>query len=207
MKKGVMLAAGSVLGVTALGLLSVGLGGISAADSGTRATLRDPAGVKVGTVSFANNRGATEVRVELKVDPAKVATNAFHGMHIHANGDHSNGDGCVADATKEAATWFVSADGHWKADGQDHSGHHGDLMSVFVNADGTASTRYTISRVDRSALSGKALILHALADNFGNVPVGSAANQYTANSAEATTATKNTGNAGLRVACGVVGER
>ena len=196
-----------VLGVAALGLLSVGLGGVSAADAGTRATLRDPAGARVGTVSFANNRGATEVRVELRADPAKVATNAFHGMHIHANGDHANGDGCVADATKEAATWFVSADGHWKADGQDHSGHNGDLMSVFVNADGTASARYIISRVDRSAMAGKALILHALADNFGNVPVGSAANQYSANSAEAATATKNTGNAGARLACGVVGER
>ena len=207
MKKGVLLAGGSVLGVAALGLLSVGLGGVSAASSGTRVTLRDPAGSKVGTVSFANNHSATEVRVELKVDPAKVATNVFHGMHIHANGDHANGDGCVADATKEVATWFVSADGHWKADGQDHSGHDGDLMSVFVNADGTASARYIISRVDRSALAGKVLILHALADNFGNVPVGSAANQYTANGAEATTATKNTGNAGARLACGVVGER
>ena len=207
MKKGVLLAAGSVCGVAALGLLSVGLGGISAADAGTRATLRDPAGAKVGTVLFAAKRGVTEVRVELKVDTAKVATNAFHGMHIHANGDQTNGDGCVADPAKEAATWFVSADGHWKADGQDHSGHHGDLMSVFVNADGTASARYTISRVDRAALAGKALILHASADNFGNVPVGSAANQYTANSADATTATKNTGNAGARLACGVVGER
>ena len=207
MKKGVLLAGGSVLGVAALGLLSIGLGGVSAADAGTRATLRDPAGAGVGTVSFANNRGATEVRVELRADPAKVATHAYHGMHIHANGDYANGDGCVADATKEAATWFVSADGHWKADGQDHSGHHGDLMSVFVNADGTASARYIISRVDRSALAGKALILHALADNFGNIPVGSAANQYTANGVEATAATKNTGNGGARLACGVVGER
>ena len=48
------------------------------------------------------------------------------------------------------------------------------------------------------------VILHANPDNFGNVPTGSADNQYTANSEAATTATANTGNAGNRVACGVI---
>ena len=149
----------------------------------------------------------TEVRVQLAFEPAKIATDAFHGLHLHVNGDPSNGEGCVADPTKEPTTWFVSADGHWKADGQDHSSHTGDLLSVFVTRDGRADARFTTTRIDRAALVGKAVILHASPDNFGNVPVGSAPNQYAANSADATTLTKNTGNAGARLACGVVGDK
>jgi Cu/Zn superoxide dismutase len=46
--------------------------------------------------------------------------------------------------------------------------------------------------------------LHQGPDNYGNVPVGTAPNQYTANSAEATTLTQNTGNAGARIGCAVI---
>jgi Cu/Zn superoxide dismutase len=42
---------------------------------------------------------------------------------------------------------------------------------------------------------------------LGNVPLGTAANQYTPNSADATTATAKTGNAGDRIACGVISSR
>jgi Cu/Zn superoxide dismutase len=48
------------------------------------------------------------------------------------------------------------------------------------------------------------VILHAGRDNFNNVPKGAAADQYTANSAAAVTATDNTGNAGGRYGCGVL---
>jgi superoxide dismutase, Cu-Zn family len=135
----------------------------------------------------------------------QIAFSAFHGIHIHANSDPANGVGCLADPTKEPATWFVSADGHWKTTGQDHGSHLGDLPSMYVDENGTANGRFQISRLDTAELAGKALIVHAASDNFGNVPTGSVANQYTANSADATTLTKNTGNAGARVACGLLG--
>ena len=73
-----------------------------------------------------------------------------------------------------------------------------------MTSDGTAEAQFTTQRFRAADLAGRAVILHAGADNFGNVPVGPASNQYTANSTDATTATANTGNAGVRIACGVV---
>jgi len=48
------------------------------------------------------------------------------------------------------------------------------------------------------------VIVHALADNYNNVPRGSKPDQYTANSAAAITLTDDTGNAGDRIGCGVI---
>ena len=110
----------------------------------------------------------------------------------------------MADAAKPSNTWFVSAGGHLKADGQTHGGHTGDLQSLLVNADGSADSTFTTDRFLPGDLNGRAVVLHAGADNFGNVPVGAAADQYSANSPAAVTKTQNTGNAGDRVACGVV---
>ena len=53
-------------------------------------------------------------------------------------------------------------------------------------------------------LAGKAVIVHAGADNFGNIPLGAALDQYTANDPAAVAKTQNTGNAGDRIACGVI---
>lgn len=204
-----MWMAGGAVAVAALavagGISIVGIAGASGND--VTAVLRDAGGAKKGTVRFASREGLTEVRVVIDSLPEAIARNAFHGFHIHANADAANGEGCSADANATSNTWFVSADGHWKDTGQNHGAHNGDLPSVFVNTDGSAEARFTISRVDTAQLKGKAVIVHAGADNFGNVPTGAAANQYTPNSADATTATQNTGNAGDRVLCGIVGAR
>ena len=81
------------------------------------------------------------------------------------------------------------------------------MPSVFVNADGSVVTRFTISRIPLGDLDGKAVVLHAGADNFGNVPLGAAADQYKENAVDAVTKTQNTGNAGDRIACGVIAGR
>ena len=128
-----------------------------------------------------------------------AGADAFHGFHIHANNDPANGEGCLAEGK------FVSADGHFKQAGQIHGQHTGDLPSVYVNGDGSFEATYTLDKVNREELTGKAVIMHAGADNFGNVPVGAEPDKYTANSQAATDLTNATGNAGARVACGVIG--
>ena len=70
-------------------------------------------------------------------------------------------------------------------------------------SDGTARLSFTTDRIEPSMLRGRAVILHADPDNFGNVPVGPGPAQYTPG-AEALAATQGTGNAGARIACGVI---
>lgn len=195
----------AVLGIaTGATLVTAGIVTATVADAHTRsarAVLATADGARIGTVDFRTDDGRTEVRVRLAGAPG---LDAFHGFHVHANDASSNGDGCVADASAAPSTWFVSADGHFNPTGLTHSQHVGDMPVVYVNADGTVETRFTIDRINPSDLADRVVILHAGADNFGNVPVGTAATQYTANSADATGATSRTGNAGDRVACGVI---
>jgi Cu-Zn family superoxide dismutase len=194
----------AILGVTIASALTAGIVVANVADAHSRtatASLATADGVSVGTVEFKTDHHHTDVRVRLRGTPG---LDAFHGFHIHANDVATNGDGCIADPSAAPATWFVSADGHYNPTAQSHSHHAGDMPSVFVNGDGSVETRFQIDRINPSELNDKVVILHAGADNFGNVPVGGGSAQYTANSADATTATGKTGNAGDRIACGVI---
>lgn len=192
-----------------LGVVIVAATGLLAtrADANTpfaRATLRDAKGAVVGQVGFYQSHDHTTVKVQLTSN-AGVKAQQFHGFHVHTGADAASGtSGCVADPAQPSNTWFVSAGGHLKDDGQVHSGHDGDLQSLLVKANGTASSTFETDRFTPLDLSGRAIILHAGADNFGNVPTGTGPEQYTANSPAAVTRTQNTGNAGDRVACGVI---
>jgi superoxide dismutase, Cu-Zn family len=194
---------------TAIGAAALSIDGTASAHGVRhRTTLRDATGAALGKATFVTSHGHTEVTVLLYRQPPGTALDAFHGFHIHANNVADNGVGCVANA--DPALAFVSADAHWNnEDGvaTTHGNHIGDLPSLYVNADGSVKATFTIDRVQAGSLTNKALVLHAGPDNFGNVPVGDVAaapNAYTPNSAGATTATQNTGNAGNRIACGVI---
>lgn len=187
--------------------LVVGLVAANTADAhgrSARAILANAEGARIGSVEFRTDDGHTEVRVRLTGAPG---VDAFHGFHIHANDVPANGDGCVADPTTAPATWFVSADGHYNPTGAGHSHHVGDMPVVYVSADGSVETRFRIDRISPADLNGRVVVLHAGADNYANIPLGSLPTQYTANSADATAATAKTGNAGDRVACGVIASR
>jgi len=160
-------------------------------------------GSQAGTVTFTASPAGTEVDVQLKAVKS-VAAGRFHGIHVHANDDPANGEGCKADPAGVASTWFTAVDGHLKEGTATHTDHMGDLPSVLVLKDGSGSLRFTTDRFRPLDVVGKAVILHASADNFGNIPTGALADQYTANAAEATSKTAATGNAGDRMACGVI---
>jgi superoxide dismutase, Cu-Zn family len=171
------------------------------------AELKLASGEKVGTIRFENptNGDPTVLVADFAFPVGTIQPGTYHGMHIHANDVGGNGSGCVADATKPSNSWFVSADGHFKRDPNEvHGGHAGDLPSIFINRDRTAHVEFRLDRFVAGELFDRAVIFHADPDNYGNIPKGTAATQYQANSADAITATNNTGNAGDRVACGVI---
>ncbi|HSV37985.1 MAG TPA: superoxide dismutase family protein [Nocardioidaceae bacterium] len=200
LRAALLLAAASTGGYV---VISGAGAGASADVDHLSATLRDPAGHAVGIVRFDIDSEHLTVRATLKPS-AYVTTNAFHGLHIHANGDPTNGVGCVADRSAASSTWFVAVDGHLSVPGQTHGHHTGDLPSPLIEADGSARLVFTTDRIDPAALAGRAVVLHNGPDNFGNVPTGTLGDQYTANSGAATDKTSKTGNAGDRVACGLV---
>lgn len=194
----------ALLAIASGAALVTGLVITTTADAHTRSartTLATADGARIGTVEFKTTHGHTEVRVRLSGAPG---LDAFHGFHIHANDIATNGDGCIADPAATPTTWFVSADGHFNPTQQTHSHHVGDMPVVYVNADGSVETRFQIDAINPGDLNGKVVILHAGADNYANIPLGAGLTQYSANSDEATAATSKTGNAGDRIACGVI---
>ena len=105
-----------------------------------------------------------------------------HGFHIHEYGDLSQG--------------CESAGGHYNPDGVDHgdleNGHVGDLGNITANEDGVAEFTIKAERVDlvgERSVVGRAIVVHADVDDLGQV-----------GDAES----RKTGNAGDRLACGVI---
>lgn len=172
-----------------------------------KANLRLADGRFVGSAVFLGvNATVTRVRVHLDM-PRDRPMPGFHGFHVHANNDPANGNGCIADNSQPASTHFVSADGHLAEAGQTHGQHAGDLPPVLLTQKGHA---YSVSITDRLQVDdvlGKAVLLHADPDNLGNVPTGTEPTQYTPNDKAAALLTQSTGNAGARVACGVIRHR
>lgn len=198
-----------VVAALAVGALSVG-GTVAAAAVGQRATgdggrhvatVRLADGRAVGTVRLTPDRDGTRVSVVLRMpDDLAAAGDTFHGFHVHANADPANGTGCVADPAAAPSTWFVSADGHYSQPGATHGDHAGDLPVVYVQEDGESRATFVTDRFTPADVAGRAVIVHAQPDNYANVP----ASQYTPTSPAATDLTARTGNAGDRVACGVI---
>jgi superoxide dismutase, Cu-Zn family len=172
-----LIAAGAAIAVA-----QPGRGG---GDGGDRsATLRNAQGKRVGTVIFRQRgrRGPVSVTARVRGLPP-----GFHGFHIHAVGQ------CQAPT-------FLSAQGHLKVGTQLHPAHIGDLPVLLVNRGGTGRLSAVTDRFDLSQLrdaDGAAVIIHALPDNYANVPT-----RYAPQGPDTTT--YNTGDAGGRLACGPV---
>jgi Cu-Zn family superoxide dismutase len=105
----------------------------------------------------------------------------WHGFHIHSIGE------CIAPN-------FKSAGGHLNPDNKEHGyentkgSHLGDLPNVHVGKDGLLETDLLLKGISWESLQdkdGSAIVIHESKDDYTTNPAG---------------------NAGARIACGVIGK-
>lgn len=127
-----------------------------------------------GTVTFTETDAGIEIEAHVN-----GLTPGAHGFHVHERGDCSAPDG-------------TSAGGHFAPSGQPHgapgpASHAGDYGNIEADESGHGMLLTTANWItfDRgpNAVAGRAVIVHAGADDLTTQP---------------------TGNAGGRVACGVI---
>lgn len=128
-----------------------------------------------GTATFIEAKGGVEITVNLEgLAPGE------HGWHVHAKGD------CSAPDASSAGDHFNPENRkHGAPDAAEH--HAGDFGNLTAGKDGKATATIRIEEVTLgdgpSSLVGKALIVHAKRDDLETQP---------------------SGDAGARVACGVI---
>jgi len=128
-----------------------------------------------GIVTFTKVEGGVKVVADLQ-----GLTKGKHGFHIHECGDCSSSDG-------------ASAGGHFNPMAKSHGApmdamrHEGDMGNIEADENGKAHMEYTdknISFEGAASIIGRSVIVHKDEDDLKTQP---------------------TGNAGARVACGVIG--
>lgn len=144
----------------------------------TTATLNNPNGQSVGTVSFSQTGFTNPVAVTITVTGLPAGP---HGVHVHDVGKCDPPD-------------FMSAGGHFNPTAAMHgdpagtSHHTGDLGNLQVGTDGAGtlsamSTQMSLDSANAGYVVGHAFIVHANPDDLTTQP---------------------TGNAGARLACGLI---
>uniref|UniRef100_G9M4K5 Superoxide dismutase [Cu-Zn] n=1 Tax=Pogonatum inflexum TaxID=185755 RepID=G9M4K5_9BRYO len=136
-----------------------------------------------GVISFCQDSdGPTTVEGEIKgLNPGK------HGFHIHALGDTTNG--------------CMSTGPHFNPKNLEHGApedeirHAGDLGNVIAGDDGVAKVSLkdcNIPLTGCDSIIGRAVVVHGDPDDLGK---------------GGHELSKSTGNAGARIACGIIGLR
>jgi superoxide dismutase, Cu-Zn family len=163
--------------------------------------LKAPDGASVATAKFEFDNGFATVTVQT-TGLGQLAP-GFHGLHIQKVGK------CEANSVAPAGgapADFLSAGGHYQAPGHTGDPESGDLTSLQVRKDGAAllvTTSDAFTKDDLLGGQGTAIIIHAGSDNFANIPP----DRYTQvnGTPGPDQTTMSTGDAGKRVACGVIG--
>jgi superoxide dismutase, Cu-Zn family len=147
----------------------------------------EPALASAGLKPTTGNKTVGEVTFEQVGDKVRVTAQVIglkpdqeHGFHIHEVGDCSSGDG-------------MSAKGHFNPLGKPHgptkSGerHAGDMPNLKADKSGRAKLAVDLDVITvtpgSTSIIGRGVIVHAQPDDYTSQPVG---------------------NAGARMACGVI---
>lgn len=141
------------------------------------ASLTPMQGQEVRGLVLFREMDADHVMVQARV--SGLQPHSVHGFHVHELGTCASPDG-------------QSAGGHFNPDRtvhgpQDAAHHAGDMPSLKADANGVADQKFILTGVSLSpgphGIDGRSVIVHADPDDFKTQP---------------------TGNAGARLACGVV---
>ncbi|XP_053672756.1 uncharacterized protein LOC128723074 [Anopheles nili] len=137
-----------------------------------------------GNVTISQSSCSSNEPVFIEINVIGL-TPGKHGFHIHEKGDLT--DGCA------------STGGHYNPDKVSHGApndqvrHVGDLGNIVADDNGIAKTSYSdtvVSLYGARSVIGRAIVVHAEVDDLGKT-----------NHPDSL----KTGNAGGRVACGVIG--
>ena len=161
----------------AVALALSGCSSMQPAGPTAKADLQPTKGAKAsGTATF------TQVgdKVRIVADVSGLNPGQEHGFHIHEVGDCSSGDG-------------MSTKGHYNPLGKQHAHystperHAGDMPAIKADSTGKARLDTTLDVITvnpgPTSIVGRGLIVHAGSDDYKTQP---------------------TGNAGARVACGII---
>ncbi len=193
-----LVAAGALALVTSFGQGPTRSTAASAQDAPAtaRAILRTASGDEVAQATFTD----TDQGLALSISASGLGA-GFHGLHVHANAACEAPDFTSAGPHFDGSAMRMAPSPPHVSGAQTAMppGHAGDLPSLLVNQNGMGKLTTVTDRVnvaDLLAGAGTALMIHAGPDNFANIPT-----RY-APAPDATTLA--TGDAGARVACGVI---
>lgn len=174
MKK--IFAWGAGFGACLWCMASLAYAGVEGTTARAVITATDAGAAVLGEVNFVEKGDGVEATADLVGVPAGT-----HGFHVHENGS-------CADAG-------AAAGGHFNPDRREHGllpkdglegAHAGDLGNITIADDGSGDYSAFLKGLSLSeskyTITGKAVILHEKADNFG----------------------QPSGNAGGRIGCGII---
>ena len=146
-----------------------------------------------GTIEF---KEIDKTTVEIKLD-IKGLPPGYHGFHIHEAGD-------LTKSCKSACSHFNPFN---KTHGgpNDKERHVGDLGNIFANSKGIVKTKLYDTKIKlhgKHSIIGRSVVIHEHPDDLGKG--GLDANGTIINK-NVYKESKKTGNAGSRIACGVIG--